>query len=114
MMMKKHLKVEHEPPLPWDQKPPFCIEENCEMLINPQSMTRVNLAKGFSGCCCGVMKEQRTTVVEGEVDHSHNEVYLCYYTPFKGWIKLMLDENDVFALELCLKHIRQTTKLDPP
>lgn len=96
--------------LPWDERPPFCTEKNCKMIMNPQSLSEKTIDKGFSGVCCGrIIDPEKVVLTAGEVEHK-NYVYFCIYTPFKGWSKFMLNENDVFAIELCMQHFRKEMK----
>ena len=95
---------------PYKNRPPFCVEENCELLMNPQSLSMDTIRRGFSGVCCGKAKDvDGIEKVVGEAVH-RNYVYFCIYTPFKGWTKFELDEGDVFAIELCMQQFRKAMK----
>jgi len=94
---------------PWDERPPFCVEKNCEFIINPQSLREKSIDMGYSGCCVGRMKESRNFKY-AEAEHK-NKFYFCWYTPFKGWVKFLVDKNDLLAMRLCvntaLKKLRE-------
>lgn len=39
-----------------------------------------------------------------DADHL-NKFYFCFYTPFKGWVKSMMDENDLWHQILVMNNI---------
>ncbi len=76
-------------------KPPFCCEANCECIMN---RGLDGLAKGASVSCIGKMKDRSIARFGyGETEHDANEFYSCTYTPMKGWIKFMVNWDDLFA-----------------
>ncbi len=81
-----------------ESRPPFCFDKNCQCIMNPQGLTKENVEKGFSGCCFGAM-EKPVDWLFNKVNHINN-YYVCLYSPFKGWIRFALDQNDLLALKM--------------
>lgn len=84
-------------------KPPFCNETNCDggmQLVSPE-----DLEKGYSCFCMGTMIDpEKDRFVFREADHL-NEFYFCFYTPLKGWVKSMMDTNDLWHQLLVMNNI---------
>jgi len=84
-------------------KPSFCNESNCTG--GTQLVTSEDLEKGYSCFCTGLMIDpEKDRFVFRDADHL-NKFYFCFYTPLKGWVKTMMDENDLWHQILVMNNI---------
>ncbi|MEW5937205.1 MAG: hypothetical protein AB1665_05235 [Candidatus Thermoplasmatota archaeon] len=95
-----------EQTLPWLRRPPFCVEKDCAIVHNAHSLTQKDIDEGYSGLCCGkIIDPERYVQRYNQAQHS-NQVWLCIYTPFKGWIKFKMNKDDIHKLRVCAEKLQ--------
>lgn len=79
-------------------RPPFCIIEQCKPVM-VYGYTAKEHAEGNSGFCMGENSNIEKWQAE-KVEHV-NDLCFCIYTPFKGWTRYVMN-NDDFEIISCL------------
>ncbi len=81
------------------RRPPFCILKQCKP-VAVHVYAAEKHAAGWSGYCIGE-NTQPETWVTGTVEHV-NDICFCIYTPFKGWVRFVVNEDDLRIISLLL------------
>lgn len=85
-------------------RPKCCPEKSCECVYSCGDVN--TLQKGFSLLCFGKMKEKTLLFKANGVKHD-NEYFLCFWTPFRGWVKFTVDDNDMCGFETIIRYWRE-------
>lgn len=88
------------------RRPPFCILKQCKS-VAAHGYTAEEHAAGWSGYCIGENSKPETWTA-GQVEHV-NDICFCIYTPFKGWIRFVVNEDDLEIISLLLWRFRKKT-----
>ncbi|MBI5001509.1 MAG: hypothetical protein HZB92_08325 [Euryarchaeota archaeon] len=102
-----------ERPLPWLRKPPFCTEKDCELVHNANSLDQKAIDDGYSGICCGRITEPEKYVHTYNKALHSNQVWLCIYTPFKGWLKFKMCRDDLRKLSVSVEKMQKAMGWKP-
>ena len=78
------------------KRPDVCHEQNCKCIFT--GYRKLPDMKDYSFFCVGKMKTP-ITLYSNTVEHA-NDHYLCIWTPFRGWVKLQVNDNDMFWIKL--------------
>jgi len=86
-------------------RPPFCVIGDCAPVREFRRKDQRHLVAGGSYFCAGVL-ERGEVWTAGSTDH-HNKWSLCVYSPFKGWIRFMICEDDARIIEGLICRLRE-------
>ena len=82
--------------------PDVCHEPNCHC-INSTCYHPDILREGFSFFCFGrIPDKERVRFQCADADH-RNEYNFCVWTPMKGWVKFLVNDNDMLLMSLIIK-----------
>jgi len=87
-------------------RPFWCYEKKAKILR--ATFDEDSYKKGFSMFCYGLIKPKEWKY--NEVVHINNICH-CYYTPFKGAVKFVINKDDIWG-EL-ISHIGVLNQVDP-
>ncbi|MGB9887902.1 MAG: hypothetical protein ACPLRW_13055 [Moorellales bacterium] len=91
-------------------RPHFCIVKDCAPVRSFDDVQRLHLELGGSFICAGVMDKRRVCTVD-ECEHD-NPWCLCFYTPCKGWVRLMIDRVDVEIIAGLIRRLKRHGKAE--
>lgn len=90
------------------KRPPFCIVEDCAPVREFHLQDRQYLAAGGSYFCAGILREREVWRAR-DVDHL-NSWCLCIYSPFKGWVRFMICEDDAKIIVGLIQRLREKSR----
>lgn len=74
-------------------RPFWCYDKKCKIVFS--TYNKKSYDQGYSSFCYGALPKLHTFKCRQAV-HRNNMCY-CYYTPLKGAIRFLCNENDVFG-----------------
>lgn len=89
------------------RRPPFCVIKQCKP-VAVHSCTANGHADGNSGFCLGEMKKPEKWKSEA-VEHV-NDICFCVYTPFKGWVRFVVNDGDLKIMLSLIRTFARKTK----
>lgn len=86
-------------------RPPFCIVEECQ----PRAVnaTAFQIAQGQSLFCLGELAQPEVWTAR-QTEH-RNDICFCCYTPFKGWIRFVMNEGDLEIVAFLIRRFVEKT-----
>ncbi len=91
------------------RRPPFCTQKKCKLVINLGG-TIENINDGGSCFCMGEL-EKAEVWEAGKTEHV-NDITFCTYTPFKGWTRYVMNNEDFSIISEMLKGFKKRTGRD--
>ncbi|MEW6448904.1 MAG: hypothetical protein AB1426_12635 [Bacillota bacterium] len=93
------------------RRPPFCVIRKCRP-VAVHGCTAKGHASGESGFCIGKMSEAEVWTAE-TVEHV-NDICFCVYTPFKGWVRFVVNEMDLRIITALIRSFAKKTEVNVP
>lgn len=84
-------------------KPVFCTIARCHCVVCHQR-ENAEQDQGGSVFCVGWMAEPEVWVA-GRTEH-RNDLNICIFSPFKGWVRLVANDADVRILQTMLERLQ--------
>lgn len=91
-----------------DNRPPFCIFEKCKPIIVSGGSAKNQLQEGNS-CFCMGENEINETWKAMETEHI-NDICFCIFTPFKGWSRFVMNNDDFEIIGEMIKGFTKRTE----
>ncbi|NRU52487.1 hypothetical protein [Clostridium beijerinckii] len=89
------------------KKPSFCMCETCNPIVNMQNDDEV-IKNGGSCMCMG-----ENSIIEewtsNKTTHK-NDICFCLYSPFKGWTRNVMNNDDFSVISVMIRQFSKITK----
>ena len=89
------------------KKPKFCMCDTCNPIVNMCNDEKL-IKDGGSVMCMG---ENSITEVWKSANTEHvNDICYCIYSPFKGWIRNVMNNDDFSVISIMIRKFSKITK----
>lgn len=89
------------------KKPKFCMCETCNPIVNMCNDEKL-IKDGGSVMCMG---ENSSIEVWKSANTEHiNDICYCIYSPFKGWIRNVMNNDDFSVISIMVREFSKITK----
>lgn len=89
-------------------RPPFCIVDGCTPVREFHREDGMYLTCGGSFFCAGIL-ERGESWPAGDTLHV-NPWCLCVYSPFKGWIRFLVNKDDVKIIAGLVRRLEEKSR----
>ncbi|MEW6573140.1 MAG: hypothetical protein AB1374_05855 [Bacillota bacterium] len=93
------------------RRPRFCVITKCRPVAVHGCAVKGH-APGESGFCIGKMTKAEVWTAE-TVEHV-NDICFCVYTPFKGWVRFVVNEADLRIITALIRNFARKTGVNLP